>query len=730
MVEELEYVSRVCFLKTIPSINCFRSYCGYAPLKPEECPEDVSSVVAWLADVKEDKTQQTPFKPLLSMLSEVSPEPHRQSNLKKIIFPSELTSASLFPKEQERILSKEELRTLYHRLIEAIASIPSSFSSWSSWLGHFDSAWMSVSWSLPSQKSNLLAQSTSLYDQSKVKSANFLDAEDLLLIQGDFQGIQNFIFSEGAETNKYSSKLLRGRSFYVSLIAELAALRVSRELGLPPLSPLMNAAGKFLICAPSTKQNIEKLKLLRKEFNTWFLQNTLGLTSLALSWTEIQASELYSTNFNQVMRRVFESTEEAKLSAFDLPERTTSVLDVKYPEGVNSYDARLPKESRLCKDEIIIGESLVKTDLILISSTPLRVGKVLELPIFGFYVSFAKRENLTPKDFACAEIMWDFSLPESPEEKLFKGIAKRSFNCYVARFSYEGEEKDVRYSGINEEELCRGEIKPFSYLACDNSFVSENGFEGIRAIAAVKGDVDDLGLIFRNGLTNAFNSSTLAGTMTLSRQLNSFFAVYLPVLFAQDYPNIYTVFAGGDDFFLIGPWNDIFRLSSRLQQEFERYCLNETVHFSAGITVLKSSVPVRAMARMAEGALGHAKESGKNSITAYGLTVTWEEWLKLAKVQQNLDFLRKDNEISSSYLYKLLEIMELRERQKFDPMANIWRSRLYYTTVRMIKDRNAYAKDSIKEELLPFIVSSLDEYGLKFKIALFNSLYTSRKIRS
>lgn len=58
MVEELEYVSRVCFLKTIPSINCFRSYCGYAPLKPEECPEDVSSMVAWLADVKEDKTKK------------------------------------------------------------------------------------------------------------------------------------------------------------------------------------------------------------------------------------------------------------------------------------------------------------------------------------------------------------------------------------------------------------------------------------------------------------------------------------------------------------------------------------------------------------------------------------------------------------------------------------------------------------------------------------------------
>ena len=39
------------------------------------------------------------------------------------------------------------------------------------------------------------------------------DEAKFLLIQGDFFGIQDFIFSEGAETNKNSAKVLRGRSF-------------------------------------------------------------------------------------------------------------------------------------------------------------------------------------------------------------------------------------------------------------------------------------------------------------------------------------------------------------------------------------------------------------------------------------------------------------------------------------------------------------------------------------
>jgi CRISPR-associated protein Csm1 len=47
-----------------------------------------------------------------------------------------------------------------------------------------------------------------------------------LLVQGDFFGIQNFLFAAGAETRKQAAKLLRGRSFQVSLFTEMAALRL------------------------------------------------------------------------------------------------------------------------------------------------------------------------------------------------------------------------------------------------------------------------------------------------------------------------------------------------------------------------------------------------------------------------------------------------------------------------------------------------------------------------
>ena len=39
----------------------------------------------------------------------------------------------------------------------------------------------------------------------------------------------------------------------------------------------------------------------------------------------------------------------------------------------------------------------------------------------------------------------------------------------------------------------------------------------------------------------------------VERQMNAFFAIWLPAVCAVEFPNTYTVFAGGDDFFLIGP---------------------------------------------------------------------------------------------------------------------------------------------------------------------------------
>ena len=120
----------------------------------------------------------------------------------------------------------------------------------------------------------------------------------------------------------------------------------------------------------------------------------------------------------------------------------------------------------------------------------------------------------------------------------------------------------------------------------------------------LKGDVDNLGLIFQHGQARP----TFARMAALSRQINAFFTVWLPWVCSDEFPNTYTVFAGGDDFFLIGPWHSTIKLARRMRDEFARYVAhNPDIHFSAGLSMTKPGLPIRHLGALAEESLENAK---------------------------------------------------------------------------------------------------------------------------
>lgn len=229
----------------------------------------------------------------------------------KTIFPAK--SADITPKNNAA--AQSEYKKLWEEFVKELKKIPDSHQqNLPLWLDHFDSAWLAFTHAIPSATAGQTIPDVSLYDHSKAVAALAVAlwqwhedqkenpattarrlsllwdkdqkegqeataehaAEKFLLIQGDFAGIQNFIFAEGSETQKAAAKLLRGRSFQVSLLCELAALKVLERLGLPPTSQVMNAAGKFLIVAANTAQTRDKLRALQSEFDTWFLRETFG----------------------------------------------------------------------------------------------------------------------------------------------------------------------------------------------------------------------------------------------------------------------------------------------------------------------------------------------------------------------------------------------------------------------------------------------------------------------
>ncbi len=200
-----------------------------------------------------------------------------------------LSPESLFPvtaqgyEVNNNEAAQAEYKTLWDEFTTGLEQIPSSHrKQLPLWLDHFDSCWQTYTHAIPSATAFGTKPDVSLYDHSKAVAAlavalwryhhdrnddtktatknmrEYLDwnEEKLLLIQGDFFGIQEFIFTHGGDSTKKAAKLLRGRSFYVSLITECAALAILEALSLPSTSQIINAAGKFLIVAPNTDETV------------------------------------------------------------------------------------------------------------------------------------------------------------------------------------------------------------------------------------------------------------------------------------------------------------------------------------------------------------------------------------------------------------------------------------------------------------------------------------------
>ena len=330
--------------------------------------------------------------------------------------------------------------------------------------------------------------------------------------------------------------------------------------------------------------------------------------------------------------------------------------------------------------------------------------------------------------------IWDFSLPTSENQPLWSGYARRNIAGYVPRFESAPElNANPLYDSLDKSEVKEGNVKMFNFLACDDKTFSEtNTVNGVEAICGLKGDIDNLGQIFQRGLIDPQNlhkrSSNFAKMAGLSRQINAFFTVYVPFLCQKEFPSMYTIFAGGDDFFLVGPWHQTQNFALSINKAFSRYvAFNPEIHFSAGLVTVKSDTPIKALAESAEDVLDLAKSGNKNKVSIFGVTVDWKTLNELQNVELKLKELCRDYPLSSSYLYSLFQILEKAGRID-DPEAMIWRSQLFYRTHRFVKDckLNESERKALESQLREIIFKSIELYKGAFRIPLTNLFYLNR----
>ncbi|HNV70817.1 MAG TPA: hypothetical protein PKO06_14040, partial [Candidatus Ozemobacteraceae bacterium] len=320
-----------------------------------------------------------------------------------------------------------------------------------------------------------------------------------------------------------------------------------------------------------------------------------------------------------------------------------------------------------------------------------------------------------------------------------------------------GRESDEAKLDLIKEE---GTAKCFKAIAKACYFQRESGeATGVEALGVLKADVDQLGAIMGFGLKKEMR--TIARTVTISRFLNHFFSTYLPHVFQQaaeektvhgsqaEYRDIYTVFAGGDDLFLIGPWNHMITFASFLNKQFRAFTgENPELHLSAGISIHHDQEPVTEMSEQAEEALEKSKKGDKtgdrNRVTIFGETATWTGFEKLREKKTTIETWLRDKIINRAMLYRFNHVLQLAEHfQKMNQTEAIdftcaediesikWPAILKYSIVRNVKEKKNHM------EILKFAEwvggtkrgAGDESFGSKLRMALWPVIYENRRAR-
>ncbi|MGV8073743.1 MAG: type III-A CRISPR-associated protein Cas10/Csm1 [Syntrophobacteraceae bacterium] len=736
--------------------------------------------------------RQTRLIPIFEQLLQVKP-----GGTAKHHYPLKVVSPwSIFPDRAEadnpitQDTAAAEYKDIALGFVNALGNLLHKEESLPLWFEHFESLMMLFASPVPAARAGKIVPDVSLFDHLKTTSALAValylfhketqdmtiatikdyDKRKFLFVSGDFYGIQNFIFADSGEAGKNRSKILRGRSFAVSLFSELAADMLCRKIGVPSISIVLNAAGKFTLIAPNTESVKQAVLEVEEQVNEWLFKISFGENALGIGCVEACGQDLVESRFVKLWDGLAHRMEAKKFKKVDLDRfgGTVSGYIDRFRNDLNSplcpFCGKRPScpdvegsaligeaqsSCRLCRDHILLGTGLVKKKRVAITLVSAKIEgeeKLLE-PIFGEYqVAFVDGAMNEAARNGRLLKYWDISI--ASDGFLSKEIAAKFINGYVPVYDVK-DALDPRLigaagseSGMSElaEQVQAGAPKMFRHLAAKALNFGESAEElcGIEALGVLKVDVDQLGVLFSCGLKD--EQFTLSRLATMSRQLDWFFSLYVPYLLKSDarFGDVYTVFSGGDDLFLLGPWNRMITLAEFLRDRFEEYtCHNPEIHFSAGITLHKPHTPLGRLASDSEEALHSAKSAGGDGLTLFSETVKWDEFANLQSIKDTLQDWHQTKIINNAMLYRLNDFVGMVEREKalqkcedipINQMDCLkWRALFHYSVERNVGrglDSNA-RKAKIQE--FNEAASWLEKYGGALKIALWNVIYKGRK---
>lgn len=485
----------------------------------------------------------------------------------------------------------------------------------------------------------------------------------LSIIAGDLSGIQKFIYTISSDG---ALKSLRARSFYLELVTEEVVEQLLAQLNLPRTNVVYAGGGNIYILAPGTDNTKNITQKVQIQFNEWLRKEFQGKVYLALDSSQpfpvedIADGDKFSQHWTNATKNL------AKYKSRKFGNRVEDLSGL-----LESYYAHTP--CHVChRDDELDLEPLNKQEpaSALACST---CRKMFQLGGLLFHVEAivrSKPQEVPKNKKEEAENQLWFKLPacEGLEAvnicySLFdnwKQIVPDSDTILLVN-DWELEHYKFRHFR-NSTPLLLGNYGAQTGEEEESGFMRANEMvqkaKGIPRMGYLRMDVDRLGQIFARGLKNQQTLPRLAG---LSRQMSYFFKVYLNSLAANRQDNIpecikriphniqvskllpaktqrtlLFIYAGGDDLFVSGAWNEVVDFGFDVYQCFRAYTGNHPqITLSGGISINDAKFPLYQAAAESGEAEEKAKANNKDSLTLFAETFKWKEWLGVYDVQTN-----------------------------------------------------------------------------------------------
>jgi len=599
--------------------------------------------------------------------------------------------------------NKNEIETLINITQKYLWCIPSSSYKTRSDVSLFEHS--KITSGLAVSLNDFLIEKYERLDKINVDDIRNREEERYLLILADITGIQKYIYNIG---HKGAAKALKGRSFYIQqMLDNIAYWIIDEKFNLPITNLIYSSGGKFYILAPKTQLVIEKINEIQRELEHKFLIEYEGNLGIILGKIALTGKDLeYDPNKKEhiisikwdMLNKIVERNKKKKLSenwgySLFTPQGNYGELIKCISTGKELINEQ--GLSACNKSDAEIGESkYIKYSNA--NTIFYQLKDELDNPIENSFISqeqfksqqlglLLKRENNT---IVIRDYLKEFSVLDINSFELIN-----NFNLV------DNEAKKVRHFLINDIEFLK-KLKGNSqkgikfyggdwYLKEFEEIITKG--IGIERLGILRIDVDNLGLIFKDGFGK---KATFGRVVQLSAMLDFFFSNYINKivsLYWDPFKGVTTnnteyklkellqvVYSGGDDLFIVGHWSVLPDVAIWINKEFKKFtCYNSYFSISGGIFLFEDKYPLyKAAMEAGEYESNAKKRERKNRIGSIQKTKNG-----ICFLDKETPISWKDFEIISNYVkqfYKWIVIGKANDEGEFQKISKGIITRLYF----------------------------------------------------